>query len=29
MADYKLAYLQATHDFSSLPFKYTQLRSTG
>lgn len=25
MADYKLAYLQATHDFSSLPFKYTQL----
>lgn len=25
MADYQLAYLQATHDFSSLPFKYGQL----
>lgn len=25
MADFRLAYLQATHDFSSLPFKYRQL----
>jgi lysophospholipase L1-like esterase len=25
MTNYQLAYLQATHDFSSLPFKYTQL----
>lgn len=25
MMNYRLAYLQATHDFSSLPFKYAQL----